>query len=114
MCLKIEQLKNYLNTEQNNFILINTDSKKEKNIFLINFIVKCVYEDNIKIGIINYSFRQSVLINLLIERKLQLEHLLRKEVEVNKKRSILKNIGNSNLFLSSSFFLVMSLCILWS
>lgn len=42
MCLKIEQLKSYLETKQNNFILINTNSKEEKNIFLINFIVNCV------------------------------------------------------------------------
>lgn len=102
MCLKIEQLKSYLDTKQNNFILINTNSKEEKNIFLINFIVKCVYEDNIKIGVINYSFRHSVLIKSLIKRKLQLNPLLKRELEINKKGSILKNIGNSNLYLSSA------------
>lgn len=101
MYLKIEQLKSYLDTKQNNFILINTNSKEEKNIFLINFIVKCVYEDNIKIGVINYSFRQSVLIKSLIKRKLQLNSLLKRELEINKKGTILKNIGNSNLYLSS-------------
>ncbi len=102
MCLKIEQLKSYLETKQNNFILINTNSKEEKNIFLINFIVNCVYEDNIKIGIINYSFRQSVLIKSLIKRKLQLDPILKKEIETNKKGITLKNICNSNLYLSSS------------
>lgn len=102
MCLKIEQLKSYLDTKQNNFILINTNSKEEKNIFLINFIVKCVYEDNIKIGIINYSFRQSVLIKSLIKRKLQLNPLLKNELKTNKNGIVLKNIGNSNLYLSSS------------
>lgn len=102
MCLKIEQLKSYLDTKQNNFILINTNSKEEKNKFLINFIVKCVYEDNIKIGVINYSFRQSVLVKSLIKRKLQLNPLLRNELETNKKGIILKNIGNSNLYLSST------------
>ena len=40
MCLKMEQLKSYLDTNQNNFILIDTNSKEEKNIFLIKFIVK--------------------------------------------------------------------------
>jgi len=102
MCLKIEQLKSYLDTKQNNFILINTNSKEERNIFLINFIVKCVYEDNIKIGIINYSFRQSVLIKSLIKRKLQLNPLLKNELKTNKNGIVLKNIGNSNLYLSSS------------
>jgi len=43
MCLKIEQLKSYLDTKQNNFILINTNSKEERNIFLINFIKKCYF-----------------------------------------------------------------------
>lgn len=102
MCLKMEQLKSYLDTNQNNFILIDTNSKEEKNIFLIKFIVKCVYEDNIKIGVINYSFRQSVLIKSLIKRKLQLNPLFKNELRTNKKGIVLKNIGNSNLYLSSS------------
>lgn len=102
MCLKIEQLKDYLDTKQNNFILINTNSKEEKNIFLINFIVKSVWDNNIKIGVINYSFRQSVLIKSLIKRKLQLNPLLRNELKTDKKGIALKNIGNSNLYLSSS------------
>lgn len=102
MCLKIEQLKDYLDTNQNNFILINCNSNNEKYNFLINFIVKGVLEDNIKIGVINYSFRQSVLIKSLIKRKLQLDPILKRELEINKKGITLKNIGNSNLYLSSS------------
>ncbi len=102
MCLKIEQLKDYLDTNQNNFILINCNSNNEKYNFLINFIVKGVLEDNIKIGVINYSFRQSVLIKSLIKRKLQLDPILKRELEINKKGITLKNIGNSNLYLSST------------